>query len=165
MQDIKWIPAAEDARIDAVSRTANAVWREHYGSILSPDQIDYMLHTFQSPEAIRRQLEEGYRYFLVEADGCTAGYFSFHPEPSRLFLSKLYVVKSFRGGGIARRVLAFLEGVCREQGLKAVYLTVNKHNAGSIAAYERMGFHKVGEQMADIGQGYVMDDYIMEKEI
>lgn len=58
-----------------------------------------------------------------------------------------------------------LNRLCREQGLVALYLTVNRENAGSIAAYLAMGFRKVREQVTDIGEGYVMDDFIMEKAV
>ena len=52
--------------------------------------------------------------------------------------------------------------LCREQGLTALYLTVNRENIGSIAAYIAMGFRTVREQVTDIGEGYVMDDLVME---
>ena len=46
-----------------------------------------------------------------------------------------------------------------------LWLTVNKDNAGAIAWYTRMGFKNAGAIVQDIGAGYVMDDYRMEKSI
>ena len=40
---------------------------------------------------------------------------------------------------------------------------MNKHNAGAIAAYRRLGFAMREEVVVDIGNGYVMDDYVMAK--
>jgi RimJ/RimL family protein N-acetyltransferase len=47
--------------------------------------------------------------------------------------------------------------------LNKIALTVNKNNVNSIKAYEKMGFKNVGSVVQDIGSGYVMDDYKMEK--
>lgn len=43
-----------------------------------------------------------------------------------------------------------------------MYLTVNKHNTHSIEVYKHMGFQIIDAQAADIGAGFVMDDYIMQ---
>ena len=99
----------------------------------------------------------------MKADGEAAGYIGVQPEKGRLFLSKLYLRKAARGRGYARRILAFLSGFCSGAGLSALWLTVNRRNTDSIAIYEQMGFVKTREQVADIGNGYVMDDYVMEK--
>ena len=47
---------------------------------------------------------------------------------------------------------------------KSISLTVNKYNTDSIKAYEKMGFEKIDSVVMDIGNGYVMDDYVMKKE-
>ena len=50
----------------------------------------------------------------------------------------------------------------RDHGMRAIWLTVNKYNANTIAAYKKMGFETIGDGVTDIGSGYVMDDYFME---
>lgn len=158
-------PVKAPEQIDAVAQLAGQIWREHYSAILDAGQIDYMLEQFQSREAVARQLEEGYRYDLFRVGEALAGYLSIKPEGERLFLSKLYVAKDYRRGGVADQALDYLCGLCRREGHKAIYLTVNRHNAGSIAAYVRMGFYKVKERTVDIGNGYVMDDFVMERKV
>ena len=152
-------------QIDQAAKLAGEIWREHYSAILEPGQIEYMLQQFQSPGAIARQIEEGYRYDLLLAGETPAGYLAVRPEGERLFLSKLYVAKDCRRRGIASQALEYLCDLCKRDGYKTIYLTVNKRNHGSIAAYGRLGFSKVREQTADIGNGYVMDDYIMERPV
>ena len=44
-------------------------------------------------------------------------------------------------------------------------LTVNKGNTDSIAVYLKSGFVVREEAVFDIGSGYVMDDYVMEKRL
>ncbi|MDG0811380.1 GNAT family N-acetyltransferase [Cohnella rhizosphaerae] len=154
----------EDVR--TVAALAAEIWHEYYGALLSLEQIVYMVDKFQSPDAIADQIsEQGYEYYLMRADGADVGYLAVKAEDGKLFLSKLYVLKAHRGRGYASSAMAFLIRLCRERGLGAVWLTVNRHNDASIAVYEKKGFRKVREQVADIGNGYVMDDFIMEKAI
>ena len=92
------------------------------------------------------------------------GYTGVRPDgEGKLFLSKLYILKPYRGQGYASEAFAFLERLCAEEGLSAIWLTVNRFNTNTIAVYEKKGFVTVRTQVADIGSGFVMDDYIMEK--
>ena len=93
------------------------------------------------------------------------GYTAVEPERDRLFLSKIYIDKKYRRKGLAAEVIRFLEGECRKNGWKSIWLTVNRNNTGSIAVYKKLGFIKTREQVSDIGEGFVMDDYIMEKPV
>jgi len=124
-----------------------------------------MLDKFQSRKAITAQISEGYEYFLVVCNDDYSGYAALAPEnqPSTILLSKIYLKKSSRGLGIGREMIRFLENICKQRNFKRIRLTVNKNNSSSIAFYERNGFINKGGAVKDIGNGYVMDDYIMEK--
>ena len=151
-----------ESEIDELSRMASSVWTEHYGSILSMDQITYMVQKFQSAPAIREQLlKSGYEYYWIMDHGHRAGYCAIQPLDGTLFLSKLYLLKEARGKGLARCTLGELEARCRQDALPIIWLTVNRNNP-SVEVYRSLGFVKTREQVADIGGGYVMDDYIME---
>ena len=93
------------------------------------------------------------------------GYFAVVPQKKDLFLSKLYVTAENRRKGYARCALEFIEAIARNNGLSKITLTVNKNNTGSINAYKKLGFVITGSNVADIGNGFVMDDYKMEKPI
>jgi len=80
-----------------------------------------------------------------------------------LFLSKVYILKNKRGLGIGKIAFQFIETKAGENHCKKISLTVNRNNLNSIKAYERAGFQNTGELIQDIGHGYVMDDYSMEK--
>jgi hypothetical protein len=58
----------------------------------------------------------------------------------------------------------FIE-ICKLRDLKKIWLTCNRHNTKTIAVYEHLGFQKVNEEVTDIGNGFVMDDYIFEYEV
>ena len=166
MSGLRFVPVTAPGQIQAVAALAERIWKEHYSSILKPEQIDYMVEKFQSAPAISDQLaHQNYRYYLLNADGADVGYAAVHPGEDALFLSTLYLSREVRGGGYASRTLPFLESLCRQRKLPKIWLTVNRFNSGSIAAYQKLGFETVRTQVADIGHGYVMDDYIMEKPV
>ncbi|HEX3077551.1 MAG TPA: GNAT family N-acetyltransferase [Lachnospiraceae bacterium] len=153
-------------QIKDVASLGTAIWHEHYASILSADQIDYMVEKFQSELAVQKQIEENnYTYYMMIVEERLAGYIGFVLEEDSVFLSKLYLAKSFRGRGIASKAFEFLKGIAKGNGKSRIWLTVNRYNKESIHVYEKKGFIKVKEQVTDIGNGYVMDDYVMEMKI
>lgn len=142
---------------------ADEIWHQHFITILSADQIDYMVDKFQSYEAMTNQmLNQGYEYYFIVVDGETVGYTGIKNDVDKLFLSKLYVKKDFRGKRYASEVFEQLKAVCRLRRLKSIWLTVNRFNDSTIAVYEKKGFQTIRTQVTDIGEGYVMDDYVME---
>lgn len=156
-------PVKSGAYISAVADLAKIIWTEHYTPIIGSGQVSYMLEKFQSVKAIHDQVERGIAYYLMQFQDNFVGYFSFSIEDDVLFLSKLYVLKSARGNGVARAALSFIQEKGQELGLKKIKLTVNKNNSNSIVAYQKMGFVNVASIVQDIGNGYVMDDYVLEK--
>ncbi len=164
--EIELFPVFSEEDTEEVSALAKEIWHEHYDPIIGKEQVDYMTEKFQSKEAMMEQMEkEGYRYYrLVSKDG-PAGYIAYRTDSEGLFLSKIYIGKKYRGRGYSRRVMVFLEQCCKEQTLHRIWLTVNRNNTASIAAYDKLGFSKIRTLVTDIGSGFVMDDYIMEKVI
>lgn len=152
--------------IAALADLAFGIWHEYFIRIISREQIDYMIDKFQSVPAMTDQIQhQGYEYYFIHVDGAHVGYIGVKQEERKLFLSKFYMAKEHRGQGYASRVIEFLTALCKDRGLSAIWLTVNRHNDSTIAVYEKKGFKTVRTQVADIGNGFVMDDYVMEKPI
>ena len=152
-----------EAQIETVARLAFEIWNQHFTPIIGKAQVDYMVEKFQSKRAISEQIEQGYSYYLIRADGDYIGYTGICPKDDELFLSKLYLRASQRGKGYGRKVVEFLEDLARDKGLGKITLTVNKNNTDTIKAYEKFGFVNLGVLVQDIGNGFIMDDYKMEK--
>ena len=150
-----------------VARLAEEIWREHYVSIITIAQIDYMIGKYQSVPAITDQIhKQGFEYYLIQPDESSpVGYISVRQEEEKLFISKFYISKEHRGHGYASQAIAFLEQLCKVRNLSHMWLTVNRHNKSSIAVYKKKGFLTVREQVVDIGNGFVMDDFVMEREM
>ena len=156
-----------DHDIDAVVKLANRIWRQHFTPIIGSAQVEYMLDRFQSVPAISSQLAAGAGYYIASLDARPVGYTCLIPDRStaRMMISKIYVMLEARGIGVGRRLLDFIESECATQKLDTLWLTVNRYNIGPIEWYRRHGFRIVDEVRKDIGSGYCMDDYIMEKQL
>lgn len=148
--------------IPKLAEVANEIWHEYFIPIIGEKQVEYMVEKFQSVKGITEQSEKGYEYYFALYDDEIVGYFGIQPQEEKLFLSKLYLKKRFRGKGIATKLFSYIVDIAKSYDKKLIYLTVNKHNDNTISVYKHMGFKIVSEQKADIGKGFYMDDYIME---
>ncbi|OPA73576.1 GNAT family N-acetyltransferase [Paenibacillus selenitireducens] len=155
-----------EEEISLLAQLASEIWYEYFVCIISNEQIDYMVEKFQSVHAITDQItNQGYEYYFMNVNGNPIGYLGIKQEEDKLFLSKFYLQKEHRGKGYASQAMEFLVGICKVRRLGMIWLTVNRYNDATIAVYEKKGFRTVRTQVADIGNGYVMDDNIMEKKI
>lgn len=161
--DFQVIPATTDTQLHQISALAETIWHEYFAAILEKEQIVYMLDKFQSFPALKEQTANGYEYYQLWNKEEFCGYCGIHPGTDhRLFLSKLYLKKEARGQHLASKAFDFLKNYCHEQDLNAIWLTCNKHNDNSLGVYRHFGFQTIDTQEADIGNGFIMDDYIME---
>ncbi len=160
---IEFIKTDSEEKIKELENLAQEIWNEHYIKILSQEQIDYMLENFQSEKALKEQIQNGYEYYIIYKDREIAGYIGFCPDDGYLFLSKIYLKAKMRGKGLGRAGIEFAEKYAINHGFNRIRLTVNKYNMTSVYVYNNLGFKKIDEAVTDIGNGFVMDDYIMEK--
>ncbi|MBR7068897.1 MAG: GNAT family N-acetyltransferase [Oxalobacter sp.] len=156
-QEIAQNDSGAIARLSAV---AIEIIKEHYDPIIGSAMNDYMIGMFQSVPAITHQLEEGYRYWFVKADGAILGFLAYQLRDDTLYLSKFYLYKHRRGKGYVHQMLDFLIQIAKENRLKAIELNVNRNNP-SVQTYKKLGFSIIRGEKNPIGKGYVMDDYVL----
>lgn len=154
-----------EADVRRLAKVARIVWREANVSFCTPEQVEYMIELYQSFEAISGQLMHGYRYFLIEEGDVIMGYFGVQPQGERLFLSKFYILKEYRGRKLFSLGLQYMIELCKESGLESIYLTVNRNNTQAYEVYLTKGFKVIAEEDNPIGEGFEMNDYIMEYEV
>lgn len=157
--------AESEHALHEIADLADIIWHEHFTPIIGSGQVEYMLEKFQSFPALKEQVLNGYEYYQLYSGGKFCGYCGVHPENGKLFLSKLYIRKEARGQHLATKAFAFLRQLCLERNLSAIWLTCNKYNSTTLAVYRHLGFQVIDTQEADIGNGYIMDDYIMEYQL
>jgi RimJ/RimL family protein N-acetyltransferase len=148
---------------EEIVQMSNIIWRKHYISIIGSAQTEYMLDKFLSVEALKDQVKDGFQYFIINYNQQAVGYLCIRKENEALFLSKIYVYEEFRGKKIGTSGMLFVDEQAKKLKCKKVYLTVNRNNSNSIKVYEKIGYKNVGTLVKDIGNGFVMDDYKMEK--
>lgn len=157
--------SSDTTTLEKLERLASDIWTEHYSPIIGIDQVNYMLDKFQSKQTMIQQINDGYLYYILIEEENLIGYFSVLPKDDCLFLSKAYLVKPKRGKGLFSLMLNKIIHLAKENKRHVIELTVNKENTHSIDVYLSKGFKMVKEAVFDIGEGYVMDDYILQKHI
>ena len=163
------IVRAREEHLATISELAGVIWRACYPGIITHAQIDYMLARMYSLEILRDEIcSQGICYDLLLVDEKPAGFASYGPtaETGVMKLHKLYLLPEMQGHGLGSRLLQHVEHEVRASGAgRRLILSVNKRNAKAITAYNRNGFVTADTVVTDIGGGFVMDDYIMAKEL
>lgn len=164
---IDTIQVQSKAQIQVVAQLADTIWREHFTAVIGIEQVNYMLAKYQNFNAIKMQIELGWSYYLFKMDDEHVAYCALIPDAKkhRVMLSKLYVRNDYRGKGLGSYILNFIEGEYKGGSNKYLWLTVNRFNTNSINWYKHHQFTVIDEVKKDIGKGYFMDDYIMEKQL
>lgn len=159
---IKLVSTSEN--LQTTAQLAHKIWNQHYVPIIGQDQVNYMVDKFQSVSAITKQLKEGYQYFLIEYQSEPCGYLALVPNKSenKLMISKIYVDIDYRGLRLGKKLLEFTIKKAKTEGFKTIWLTVNKNNTNAIKWYEKKRFKIKEEIVMDIGNGFIMDDYLLE---
>lgn len=155
---------AEKKDISVIQDLAKKSWSFAYADILEQDQIDYMLDLMYSEETLNQHFENtNYHYYLIKENDKYLGFigFEFHQELGTTKLHRIYFLKEAQGKGLGKKALDFIKEEVRKIGDKRVTLAVNKHNQAK-SFYESQGFKVYDEGVFDIGNGYIMDDYLME---
>jgi ribosomal protein S18 acetylase RimI-like enzyme len=163
--DARILPLREEDISDLV-QLARDIWHRHYPSIITVEQIEYMLAQRYHPDVIRGQLASGSAWWdKLMLDGAMIAFTSYElgKHPYEMKLDKLYVRYDLRGHGYGSLLIRHVESQARLHGCRRLSLQVNKHNTSAIAAYRRNGFEVVESAKFDIGNGFYMDDYVMAK--
>ncbi len=150
--------------IELIRELAEKSWNDAYSGILSREQIDYMLSTMYSAKEISAQMKTpDYQYFLIFDEENAAGFigFQFHYEKNTTKLHRIYLLEECKGKGIGKKAMNFLKEKVTESSDNRIILNVNKNNPAR-KIYELQGFTIYDEGIFDIGNGFVMDDYLME---
>ena len=163
---MKVVEVKKEEEIKELAALASDIWHEYWPCLLSEEQINYMVEIFQSKNAIKKQLEaENYSYYFLIKDNIKCGYFGISRKRDYLFLSKLYIKKEYRHQGLGKIAFEKIIEIAQTLGYSSIKLTVNKNNKNTIDAYLKYRFAIIDKAVTDIGNGFVMDDYIMEYRI
>lgn len=141
------------------------VWPQTYAAILSSQQIEFMLELMYSEISLQKQMEDGSQFVIVYDDKDPVGFASFQEIELHIFkLHKIYILPSQQGKGTGKFLLDHIIAEIKSKNAKVLQLQVNRFNKAK-NFYEKLGFVVLYEADSDIGNGYFMNDYVMEKKL
>lgn len=152
---------------DVIKSMAEIIWPHTYSKILSAEQLEYMFEMMYSREAFNEQLSlKNHHYLLAKDNGKFVGFASYEVNyrPNATKIHKLYVLPDIQSRGVGRVMVSKIENIACRNGNDTLTLNVNRYNP-SVKFYLKEGFTKAGEEDISIGNGYLMEDYIMVKQL
>jgi len=151
---------ADKYDVAIIHQLANKIWKKHYPAIISMEQIEYMLQKMYSEDSLIKQIEDGHEFTLVILDGTPIGYISLSKkEEHHYFLHKFYVDVAVHRQNVGSKLFHFI--LSKLSSKATIELTVNRQNFKAINFYFKNGFLIKEVADFDIGNGYVMNDFVM----
>lgn len=167
MNEVEIVPAST-ADIEEIQKIDHNTWPETFGHILSDRQIVYMLEMMYSTPSLTTQMEtEGHNFVLARENGQSLGYASFelnYQNLNKTKIHKIYVLPQTQGKGLGKNILNHISRMAKNKAEKKISLNVNRDNK-AVKFYEHLGFMVVGKADIPIGNGFIMEDFIMEKDL
>ena len=160
------IRKATSNEIPIIRELTFKVWPQTYASILSKEQIDYMLEMMYSNKSLALQMAEGSQFIIVQDTKKPVGFASYKPVAINIYkLDKIYILQTQQGKGIGKFVIDYILQQIKDRGAESLQLQVNRNNINAKSFYEKIGFRIIQEADFEIGNGYFMNDYVMEKKV
>jgi ribosomal protein S18 acetylase RimI-like enzyme len=159
------IRKANETDIADIRRIAHITWPNAYGTILSPEQLDYMLGLMYSEASLLEQMQKGHQFFIADLGNTAFGFAAVSAEGDDVYkLNKLYVSPDTQKTGAGKALLQEAIVYAQQNGATKLILQVKRDNIAK-GFYEKQGFTVTREIDLDIGNGYFMNDYIMELDL
>lgn len=159
------ITIANKQHIATIKALAEEFWPVAFDSILSKQQIAYMMEMMYSSKSLKEQMDKGHQFAIANKNGKKVGYMSYEIDCnglSKTKIHKLYISPNYQRHGIGKAMVDFVAKQALLANNRALFLNVNKYNNKAIGFYKKHHFQLVKEEQIDIGDGYIMDDYVFE---
>lgn len=147
---------------------SNVIWPATFSNILSQEQISYMMDMMYSTSSLEKQINElNHHYLLAEEDGEYLGYLSYelnYKGTPITKIHKIYVLPSVQGKGVGRLFIDAVSKLALKNNNTLLSLNVNRYNR-AIDFYKRMGFDFFASENIEIGNGFLMEDFVMNKDL
>lgn len=163
LQQMTIVPAHSISQLETIEKLAWEIIPEFYAAYIPSEHCIFFVQKFQTLDAIRQQIANGFEYYLISAGNKIAGYLGLHPSAEKILLSKLYLLKSCRGKGMGTFVMDFVDKRALQNGTPLIELEVSEHNKETITFYKNKGFSIRELVIHNYENGYSIGDYRMTK--
>ncbi|UTW64390.1 GNAT family N-acetyltransferase [bacterium SCSIO 12741] len=150
-----------EEHIRHVERLAREIYYPTYSPYVHQDHIEYFLVTFQSFEAIKRQIQSDFVYYLWMDKEKAIGYLGIQFEAKLAHLSKLYFLPDHRRLGLGKEAMNLTFQEVREKHLSQIRVVVNENNHGAIRFYQKHGFFIQESVTHSFENGHSVQDLIL----
>lgn len=155
---------ANTAQLSIIRDLAYRIWPATYGEILSEAQLKFMLDKFYDIDFLENLRINGQHFLLLEENAVFLGYASYelnYENSNKTKIQKIYVLPETQGKGLGRRLMDFIKNKASENDNDGLLLNVNRYN-NALGFYEKYGYTIKETVDIEIGNGYLMEDYVME---
>lgn len=157
------IVSATTNDLPLINTLAVKIWEVTYKNILSDEQLAYMHHKMNSVEALSKLINQDHKFIIPYENGIAKGYSCYKIYIDKTRIEKLYVLLDEHKKGIGKLMMNHIIEKAKEH-VSIIELNVNRQNE-AVTFYEKMGFKILKEVDIPIGEGFFMNDYIMQKTI
>jgi diamine N-acetyltransferase len=137
-------------------------------TILSKAQLAYMMDLIYSELSLIEQMQKQEQLFYIAYEETIALAFMAiehnYKNKAVTRIHKIYILPEAQGKGMGKKLIDFVENTAKENHSTALSLNVNRFNT-ALAFYQKLGFEIIAEENIEIGEGYLMEDYSMEKQL
>ena len=159
------ITKAHKQYISTIRELADQLWPVAFASILSAQQIDYMMEMMYSEASLEKQMNDGHQYAIASQNKQNIGYVSYeigHDQSNKTKIHKLYISPHHQRHGVGKAMIDHVTQQALAANNNSLFLNVNKYNNQAINFYRKHHFSLIKEEAIDIGDGFIMDDYVFE---
>ena len=159
------IKIADKKHIPIIKELAEVLWPATFSPILSDKQIEYMMKMMYSHDSLKKQMDSGHQYVIAIENGVNIGYVSFevnHNNTKKTKIHKLYILPQHQRKGAGKIIIEHVAKEAVKSKNNSLFLNVNKHNQSAIDFYKKHHFFLIKKEVIDIGNGFIMDDFVFE---
>jgi GNAT superfamily N-acetyltransferase len=154
--------------IAKIQEIAYVTWPITYGEILTTAQLDYMLDLIYSDEALSKQIQNKEQLFYLVSDSESVigfiGIEHHYKNEAITKIHKIYLLPETQGKGYGKTIFNSIEELALENHSNELLLNVNRFNT-ALNFYKKLGFEIKETVDIEIGNGYLMEDYVMGKNL
>jgi diamine N-acetyltransferase len=158
------VKAIEKKDLLVIQKLAEETWPDTFRDILSKEQIRYMLDWMYSLKTLESQFDQGHQFYIYYEQNSPVGFIGVeagNPTDKAVKIHKIYILPSTQGKGIGKHLIDFVRYKYRSEGWVHLFLNVNRFNK-AVDFYKHIGFTIEYTEDIDIGEGFLMEDYVMK---